>query len=485
MKFKALCLYAEPNAVDVIEHYSVNGARVYITKDGRYLVVEPELTSEAHEIYSKMLEVLFYSLKPLTQSPDPVSYIEEHIWKEAEDLAIVDKVKNVFEQLRYYLVRDVVGYGITDVLMKDDDVEEVTCERYDRNVGVVHRRYTQYNILDTNIMFGSADAMNSYIQRIMQKTGKSVTAAVPVMDAVTKEGDRIMVTYASEVSLPGPTISIRKFPRTPYTITHLLKFNTISRLMAAYLWILLDAKAFGLIVGETSAGKTTMINSLMCLTNPRWKIVTIEETPELQMPHYRWQRLFTRSSPMITESKFDVNVMDLIKASLRMRPDFEIVGEVRGEEAHALFQSAATGHGGLTSVHASSAEAALGRLSSEPINIKTSQQMLLWFILHITRVKAIDGSIVRRVISITEVVPKQDSVELVEVFRYVPKIDIFEPSDMQELVQRSARLKQAGYMLNIDPLLDLQKRISLLDRCMEENASTVQQVFGILGRYYL
>ncbi len=484
MKFKALCLYAEPNAVDVMEYYSVNGARVYVTKDARYLVVEPELSSDAHAIYSKMMEVLFYSLKPLTQSPDPVSYIEEHIWEEAEDLAIVDKVKNVFEQLRYYLVRDVVGYGILDVLMKDDDVEEVTCESYDRKLGVIHRRHTEHNILDTNIMFGNADAMNSYIQRIMQKTGKSVTAAVPIMDSVTKEGDRIMVTYGSEVSLPGPTIDIRKFPRTPYTITHLLKFNTLSKLMAAYLWILLDAKAFGLVVGETSAGKTTMINSLMCLTNPRSKIVTIEETPELQIPHYRWQRLFTRSSPMITESKFDVNMMDLIKASLRMRPDFEIVGEVRGEEAYALFQSAATGHGGLTSIHASSAEAALGRLSSEPINIKASQQMLLWFILHITRMKAIDGSVVRRVVSVKEAVPKHDSVELVEIFRYIPKEDIFEPSDIQEVVRRSSRLKQASYMLNSDRSIDLQKRVSLLENCVEENAATVQQVSNILESYY-
>ncbi|PJB98059.1 MAG: hypothetical protein CO079_04090, partial [Nitrosopumilales archaeon CG_4_9_14_0_8_um_filter_34_10] len=243
----------------------------------------------------------FLSLEPLEHARDPVSYIETHIWREAEQQAILDQVKSNFTELKYYLIRDIVGYGILDVMMNDDNIEEITAERFDRTVGVIHRKFTEFNILDSNVLFGSEDMMNSYIQRIIQRTGHSVTAAAPVMNAMTQTGDRMTVTYEREVSLPGPTIDIRKFTRQPYTITHLLELGAMSKLMAAYLWILFDAKAFGLIIGETGSGKTTTINSLMCLTNPRWKIVSIEETPELKIPHYRWERLFTRTSSMISD----------------------------------------------------------------------------------------------------------------------------------------------------------------------------------------
>lgn len=348
-RFNVVCLFADISNVDVMEQYSIGQAKVFVTKDGRYLIVEPKITAQGHEIYEHMMEQLFLSLEPLENARDPVSYIETHIWKEAEQQAILEQVKSNFTELKYYLIRDIIGYGILDVMMNDDNIEEITAERFDRTVGVIHRKFTEFNILDSNVLFGSEDVMNSYIQRLVQRTGHSVTAAAPVVNAMTPTGDRITVTYEREVSLPGPTIDIRKFTRQPYTITHLLELGAMSRLMAAYLWILFDAKAFGLIIGETGSGKTTTINSLMCLTNPRWKIVSIEETPELKIPHYRWERLFTRTSSMISDSanNYDITIMDLIKASLRMRPDFEIVGEVRGEEAFALFQSAATGHGGL------------------------------------------------------------------------------------------------------------------------------------------
>ncbi|MCE2507667.1 MAG: type II/IV secretion system ATPase subunit [Nitrosopumilaceae archaeon] len=361
--------------------------------------------------------------------------------------------------------------------MNDDNIEEITAERFDRTVGVIHRKFTEFNILDSNVLFGSEDVMNSYIQRIIQRTGHSVTAAAPVMNAMTLQGDRITVTYEREVSLPGPTIDIRKFTRQPYTITHLLELGAMSRLMAAYLWVLFDAKAF----------ETTAINSLMCLTNPRWKIVSIEETPELKIPHYRWERLFTRTSSMISDSaNYDITIMDLIKASLRMRPDFEIVGEVRGEEAFALFQSAATGHGGLTSFHASSVESALGRLSAEPINIRASQQMLLWFVLHITRMRNDKKQIVRRVASISEVIPRHEGrVELDEIFRYDIKKNSFGTETLQELIKKSQRLQQAADLLNIDNLQgDLKTRMYLIEQCLKNNAKKIDDVFAILGRYY-
>ncbi|HEX9846092.1 MAG TPA: type II/IV secretion system ATPase subunit [Candidatus Nitrosotenuis sp.] len=484
VSFALISHRADLSKIQIIDTYKVNDASVYITNDGKYLIVEPLLTKESHDIYQEMMEQLFYSLEPLSKTDDPINYIEKHMWKEAEDRAITDSFSKYFHSLRYYLIRDILGYGILDVLMRDENIEEITAERFDTKIGIIHRKFSEFNILDTNISFGSADSMGSYIQRLMQKTGNTVTAATPIMNAMTKEGDRITVTYGQEVSLPGPTLDIRKFTRDPFTITHLLEFGALTGLMASYFWMLFDAKAFGLVVGETGSGKTTMINGLMGLSNPRWKIVTIEETPELQIPHYRWERLITRTSPMITQSNFDITIMELIKASLRLRPDFEIVGEVRGEEAQFLFQSAATGHGGLTSFHGSSAESALNRLASDPINIKSSQQMLLWFIAHMTKLKTADKKIVRKIVSVKEVMPKTESVSLHELFKYDQKTSSYNIDTIDQLIEKSTKVQDAANILNVEPKEDLQKRIDLLGECQKSSAHSVEQVFSVISKYY-
>lgn len=446
----------------MVETYEVGNCTVCITKDGQYLVVEPPLTSEAYAAYSEMMEQLYYSLEPISRSDDPIRYIEDHLWKEAERCARTDFLAENFVGLRYYLVRDILGYGILDVLMRDENVEEITVERFDRNVGIIHRRHSEFGIMNSNICFESIGQMDSYIQRTVQKTGSIVTTAMPIMSTMTKEGDRVTVTYGGEVSLPGPTINIRKFTRRPLAMVDLLRLGTLNELIAAYLWMLIDAKSFGLLVGETGSGKTTVANAVIGLSNPRWKIVTVEETPELKIPHYRWVRLITRTSSSITQQSFDINVMDLIRASLRMRPDFEIVGEVRGREAQYLFQSAATGHGGLTTFHASSAESALSRLGSEPINIGAGEQMLLWYIAHVTRIKDPQRRIMRKVVSIKEVGAQNGRISLHEVFAFDQKTDRYNIETLDELLQRSVRVGDAAAFLNVDARDDLQKRIEFL-----------------------
>lgn len=483
--FDVICHAAHPVGIDVVDSYKVGSARVFITTLGQYLISEPSLSVDAHTVYSNMMQQLFFSMEPMMKNDNPVSYIEKHLWEEANQQAVADTVSKNFTQLKYYLVRDILGYGILDVLMNDDALEEITVERFDRNVGVIHRRFSEFNILDTNVMFGTMGLMNSYIQKLMQKIGNSVSSATPIVNAMTPEGHRVIVTYEQEVSLPGPTLDIRKFTRDPYTIIHLIEYGALNSLMAAYLWFLLDAKSFGLIVGETGSGKTTLLNTLVGLANPRWKIITIEETPELKIPHYRWQRMFTRTSPMLAHSvKFDISIMDLIKASLRMRPDFEIVGEVRGEEAQYLFQSAATGHGGLTTFHGSGTSSALNRLAAEPINIKTSQQMLLWFIAHMTRVRTDKKRTTRKVIRLDEVVPSDNGVKLVNVFHYDAKSGRYNIGSTDELIQKSERIRHAADILNVDLKEDLEKRISLLNECAQKNIKCQSQISLIVSKYY-
>ncbi|MGB6462633.1 MAG: hypothetical protein WBF38_00205, partial [Nitrosotalea sp.] len=189
MVFKFTALDADIDQVQIIDHYTVGEAKVYITSTGQYLIKEPRLSQEEYEIYAKITEHLMNSLPfidKLETDDEKIHHLETHIWQEAQDTAQVDKVSKFFDRLRYYIIREVIGYGIFDVLINDDDVEEILAERFDTDVGVIHRRHSEAHILDTNIVIGKSDEMNSYVSRLMQKTGKSVNISKPIMDGTTK-----------------------------------------------------------------------------------------------------------------------------------------------------------------------------------------------------------------------------------------------------------------------------------------------------------
>lgn len=244
---------------EVLDKYPVEQAAVFVAeREGRglYLVSEPELTAEEQRVYSLLMESLYYSMKPAAKIEDPMKYVESFIWDAAEDLGLVDAVQKSFQKLKYYVSRDAFGYGPLHVAMMDPDIEEISVTSYATPVNVIHRRFTQYDWLETNITFGSEDSLRNYVQRLAQRAGKSVTVAIPFTDAMTREGHRIAVTFADEVTLPGSTIAIRKFPETPLSMAHLLKFKTLTPLLAAYFWLLTEYKGFIMTLGAMSSGKS-------------------------------------------------------------------------------------------------------------------------------------------------------------------------------------------------------------------------------------
>ena len=822
----------------IIDEYDVGMAHVMIVDSGEkhvYLIQEPPLSEADQGLYSLLMESLYYSLKPI-ETEDPAAYLDQFIWQAAEDLGAVEEVKRSYNSLKYYIMRDSVGYGLVDTLVRDDDIEEISCEGAGKAVAVVHRRYPQFDWLDTNVQFEDEEALKKFVQRLVQKAGKAITTSVPFVDAITKENHRLAATLSNEISLPGSTFDMRKFPKEPLSIGHLLAARTISPLLAAYYWMIMEEKGFVLVIGPTAchddktevltkegwvpfkdakedvevftmnpethifeyvkpvrkidsfytgpmvsfdgkdvnfsvtpnhtmylsqgdgkfrfapvaainshshfkrdgvwvgveertfmlkgvaslshhrygdieinmdawleflgwwvaegslngwspyhyrvvitqkkhkkevedvlnrlpfrysairkstdartadyvisdkrlyaylsqfgrqkdrfvpsfikelpphqirkflaafrmgdgtihrgqeiyytaskrladglqelilksglaatvtasvsrghiindpqangtvlqrfikpsvvyrvttsrknepgfnthagrpiitqytgrvycytlpkyhllytrregktfwsgnSGKTTTMNALITLINPGLKIATVEETPELLIPQEHWERLHSRTSYSATaDTRYDVDLFDLAKLTLRLRPDYIVVGEARGEEISTLFQAASTGHGALSSFHADSPEAALVRMAAPPLNVGSASLMLMWSLLMMNRIRMNDGSVVRRALVSKEVGMRG---ELIDMFRWSPKEDAILPADPLEIAQKSYRLQTVAALKgwSVDALAaELAGRAKYLSDIVRSGAYKYADVSAAIQRFY-
>jgi flagellar protein FlaI len=457
----------------VLDKYLVDQAQVLIANNagkGHYLVSEPPLNEREREIYRMLMEDIFYSLRPGVKVEDSIKFIEGAIWDSANDLGITEEVRAAFSKYRYYLIKDGFGYGKLHVPMMDQNVEEISVTSYREPVTVLHRLFTEFGWLTTNITFSSEEELRNFNQRLAQRTGKSLTTAIPVVDSSTKEGDRISLTFGDELTHPGSALSIRKYPREPYSLAMLINFGTLSPLIGAYLWEVMEFKGFPIILGELGSGKTSLLSAIIACIPPTMKICTVEDTLELQVPHANWLRMHTRTGYTMTETKFDVDLFDLVKLSLRHRPDYIIVGETRGEEIKALTHAAALGHSSASTFHAYSPEAALTRMRSPPMEVTEGGLMLIWCFVQMARVQMPDGKWVRRVTRIDEVIPGKE-LSLAKVFRWDPRRDEFTPDAPQKVVAASRRLRDAAESRGwtVKGLVeDMRRRNEFLGRLVKE-----------------
>ena len=473
-------------AADIAESYQINGATVHITRDGRYLVSEPALSSNAEKIWRQLMENLYYSYSGVMQdNTDVVTSIKDRLEEEATQTAVLDTYNKERDAIEYYLIRDMTGYREIDVLMHDYNIEDIICTRYDRDIAIIHKNHQEQEMLKTNIRFATPEAFDNLIQITAQRLGHAPTMSKPILYCSTPNNDRITITWRNEISQPGSTLAIRKFPKEPYTITHLLESGVLSPLMATYIWIMNDAKSFSFILGETGSGKTTAINALVCLSNPRWHILTIEEVRELSIPHYWNEHLVTRTSPHLISSEYDVDIMGLGMAALRKKPHYVVVGEVRGREVQQLFQIALTGHGCVSSIHAPSARDLLVRLGGDEMRVTRTQQSSISYLLHIQKIKMQDGHVARKAVSLTEILPDTSVPQLHDLFRYDSETGSFHPDSVDELIKDSRRLRYATRFLGISDIEeDLQRRMALLQQCVHQKAYGIPEMFKIISKYY-
>jgi flagellar protein FlaI len=336
--------------------------------------------------------------------------------------------------------------------------------------------------LPTNVVFEDETELDSFVGRLAYLAGKHVSIANPMLDASLSDGSRIQLTYAREVTRKGSTFTIRRFRADPMTVTDLIEFNTLNPLMAAWFWLLIERKLNMLIGGGTASGKTTTLNALCAFIPTYDKVVTIEDTAELNMPLENWISAIARTG-FGSSGSSDITLFDLLKAAMRQRPDYVIVGEVRGTEAFTLFQAMATGHGGLSSIHCDSVSSAFNRLGSEPMNIPKTLLTILDVVVLQSRVRLADHTTrrIRDVVEVVELDPVSKEIITNEVFRWDPKSDTFEYSGKSVLLDRI--ILEHGltkeYMSK-----ELERRSSLLKYLASSGVRRVNEVGRVIRDYY-
>lgn len=270
-----------------------------------------------------------------------------------------------YRKIYYYLVRDFVGFNEIDPLLKDYFIEDIECNGAGTPVYIVHRIFRN---LKTNLVFQDLDRLESFVEKLAQRTGKYISYASPILDGSLPDGSRVNATYTKDITSRGPTFTIRKFTKTPWTPTQLLSFKTLSPEMLAYLWLLVQYKMNILIAGGTSSGKTTLLNAVAFFIPPEARVVSIEDTRELNLPRENWLPSVARGATGIGNVG-EIDLFTLLKSSFRQNPDYVIVGEVRGKEAYVLFQGMASGHSSLSTLHADSVDTVIKRLETPPIEL--------------------------------------------------------------------------------------------------------------------
>jgi len=273
--------------------------------------------------------------------------------------------EGVYRKIFYYLYRDFIGLNEIEAMMQDYFIEDVECNGMGEPIYIVHRVFRN---IRTNVKFGDMGELSNFVEKLAQKTGRYISYASPILDGSLPDGSRVNATYTQDITSKGPTFTIRKFTKTPWTPTQLLGFHTMSPEMLAYFWVLLQYQSNMMIIGGTASGKTTLLNALAFFIPQDNRVVSIEDTRELNLPRENWLPSVVRGG--ISESGIgEIDMFSLLKSSFRQNPDYVIVGEVRGKEASVLFQGMASGHASISTMHADSVDAIIRRLETPPINL--------------------------------------------------------------------------------------------------------------------
>ena len=472
------------------EFYAVNYPYGYVRiqvdkKTGKlqYLTIEPSMTEEEKQVLTQLKTILKEEANvPLTVLKDEKvveDYLIRQIKREIENFKLKIPRDSVGKFV-YYMKRDFLGYGVLDIPMRDPNIEDISCNGTGIPIYVWHRFCES---IPTAIIYDSKEELESLITRLAYKAGHQISVSRPILEGTLPEGFRVHLTL-EEVSKRGATFTIRKIRANPFTIIDLINFGTISPDMGAYFWVLVENLRSIIVAGATASGKTALLNSIAMFIRPEMKVVTIEEVRELYL-HENWIPMITR--PALQPGVEEVTLFDLLKASLRQRPDYIIVGEIRGEEAYTLFQSISVGHGGLCTVHAEDVEAVEKRLLTKPMNIPPMLIPMMNAVVLVGRTKR-GGITVRRVMNVSEIEGVSEETGRA-IFKKVYKWD--SESDSFTFTAKSIencyifkKICDLKYV-SIETLLnEMKRRERILNWMAEKNIRSYDDVAKVVRRYY-
>ena len=474
------------NGDTVLESYTVSEGyvRVDIVRSAmnseiNYVANEPKITHQQASEITQLKSMI------MTFMPDLAGSIGTSGWKlQSLIQSFMDErmpwIKGeTKKKYIYYLNRDFDGYGLIDPLVRDPMIEDISCDGPGTPVYLFHN---EYGSIKSNVFFGGASDLGSYIVRLSQMCGKSISVSNPLLDGITRDGHRVEAIYSEEISSRGPVFTIRLFRESPFTPTELIRFGTASPEMMAYLWMMVESMNSALIVGSPGSGKTSTLNSIMMFAPDNTKIFSIEETRELNLVHENWVAAETRElSRESLEGVSSFDLFELVKVAMRQRPTYIVVGEVRGREIYALFQAMATGHTTYSTVHADSMESLMNRLETEPMNVPRLMIAYLNIVIFINFVK-IGEKRTRRITEIDEITGidgRTNDVTYNKVFAYDPLNDSFAFSGNSLLYKKI--MEQNGLTFKA-VMRDVEDRAELLKSAADSGMSQ-DELSEILFRY--
>ncbi len=458
----------------------------------RMFLIEPKMTPDEQEKYHRILDIVLENA-PHEKVPENDKELENTLVKlfnmsvRRTALSLTDfgsrKVfvtEEEYNKFHYFVQRDIVGQAQLQPILSDSYIEDIHGVG-PRNVRLIHKIF---DAIETDVCFENEQIMKDFLRNMSERIGRPVSIARPIVDSVLPDGSRINIIYADDVSLRGPSFTIRKFSEIPLSIIQIIKFGSVNSQIVAYIWLCLENGMNVFVAGETASGKTTILNGALVFIHPDSKILTAEDTPEVIPAQPLWQQLITRETGP-PEGRVDMFV--ILKAALRSRPNYIIVGEIRGKEGLVAFQAMQTGHSVMATFHASSIRRMIQRLAGDPINVPLTFMDNLNVAVFLQAVY-VKGRFLRRCVAVEEVEGYSDDAGGVvtrQMFSWDASTDKHKFAGMNNSYILEEKIaSKAGY---IDPRKiydDLAERTKIIDVMVKKNIVDYFEVKSIILAFY-
>jgi flagellar protein FlaI len=446
----------------------------------RYHLVEPTLSEFDRELLDNLQKDIRDRLVYLSDEPTANLDGEETI-RHAMEKVLENYGSNLdssqFYSLLYYIRRRFEGFGKIRPLLLDNHIEDISCDGYGMPIFLYHDEYID---IKTNITL-EQQALDDLVIRLGQMSNRQMSVGEPITNATLPDGSRAELVYTEEVSPNGSAFTIRQYDEETMTPVELIEYETFSVEQMVYFWLAIENNMNLIFAGGTASGKTTSLNAVSMFMTPSSKVITIEDTREMSLAHENWLSNVTRER--LSEGK-TIDMYDLLRSALRHRPEYIIVGEVRGEEATTLFQAMNTGHTTFSTMHADSVQTAINRLENEPINVPRAMVQSL-DILSVQRLARRDGQRIRRADSIVElqgIDQRSGELSYNNVYSWdAPRDEVQGDIGESTVIDR---IKEKRGWSSAELLSEIQDRRRILQYMVDEDISRYDRFTAVIDKYY-